>query len=362
MNRIDPPNGPAADQNMYVYLVPTVKCNIRHSFCFQQLFSGPELSDAVLYEKLRPLYERTAILRLHGGEITVAPRYRRLAAFLEETYPRLTLNVVTNGVLFDHRWRDLAEKGRLTVNFSLNAVHEEASQRILPGQNFRRLHQKIHENYQALAELHRSSAGNPLNATTMAVSEGTVSEVEPLARLALKYGSNVMYQFPCEAGAVITPNILGALYEAVRMKSYCRDHLTVNLIHPPARNLIPAMMETIEADPLYPGRRQAFFDSLGFDPRPAKTRTILTYESYSFEGPEAFVCPMPWRGLFISSPGVVFPCSNLPGHVLGNVNHDSLEDILQGPARLALREKVAARDYSLCWKRCNLNYFPGNGQ
>ena len=348
-----------ANENMYVYLIPTLQCNLRHSFCFQRSFSTAKLEDDILYKKLLPLYEKTACLRLHGGELTTVPKMKDFVKFLGEKYPEMTINLVTNGVLFDEAWCELAAKYNIIINYSLNSISEEGTGKILPTfKSAKKVHTKIHDNLYRLVQTHKASSRNIINLITMAVCHDTLDEMAPLAQEGLKYGLNVAYQFPCEVGACIDKKILNAVYLAATMKCYCNDFININLIHAPMQKKIADMIEHIQKDPDFQTKKENFFARLSHTPQKSKCYDILTYENDVFEGPEAFICPRPWQGLFINSLGDVFPCSNAPGYVMGNVYNQEIEEILASPARLALQDKIKNNCYAHCWESCNMNYFP----
>jgi MoaA/NifB/PqqE/SkfB family radical SAM enzyme len=334
-------------RDMYVYLIPSFMCNMRHVFCYQTSFAPTRLSDRILYGRLLPLYPRIAVLRLHGGEITIIPGMKEYIAWLKRSYPAMRVNVVTNGQLFNEEWVDLARKHSLLVNLSLNATSAEATARIINSGDAAIVWQRIYGNFLRLAEAHWASPSPLLNAITMVVADDTVDEIPRFVRLALKYGVNVMLQYPCSPNAPTTQRVLGSVTSAVKLGQFVDDYITVKYIS------LPACEKELSLDVLREEKR-AFLRDLDFEPKAARWRDVVAYDDTGIPG-DATRCELPWKGLAIHPTGGVMPCSGLPGYVIGNLNYESIDVILSTASLAELRRLVAAGDYHYCWQLCGCN-------
>lgn len=347
-------------RELYVYLILSKMCNLRHTFCFQNDFSTTKLSDDILYKKLLPLYERIKVLRLHGGEITIIPGALELVKFLGKNFPQMLVNIVTNGVELDDDWMDVIEKNNITLNISVNATTAETTASMLKNKNGEAIHQKIYTNLYRILDIHKRSNKNIINAITMAVCNNNVHEIEPFAKLAASLGVNIMFQFPCEMNAKISQEILSGVYNALKMKYYFEDYITINLIHSPLKNKHLEIYEAIKNK--LDKEKDKYIRELNFQPKASFNRTVLCYDDIEAEIDNGFKCIMPWKGLFIDSDGFVFPCSNMSGFVLGNIYCEQIEDILSSRQRYNLQEQICDNNYLYCWKNCNSNYYPSEAQ
>lgn len=101
-------------------IVPSWACNLRCSFCYQPHFSpNIFLSDDVLYGKLDEAYKRCAALTLLGGEITFLKNMKPYVRYLDEKYPHIAIKIITNAVLLDDEWIDIALSNSSKLVFQL---------------------------------------------------------------------------------------------------------------------------------------------------------------------------------------------------------------------------------------------------
>lgn len=139
---------------MSVCITPSLMCNMRHKFCYQDSFSDNRLPDKILYEGLKTLYPRIKLLGVLGGEITVIPGMKEYIKFIAEKYPKIKINPVTNGLEFDEEWIKLSCENNCIVNFSLDATNEATTSKILTKGNGKYYWDKIYGNFLKLVEAH----------------------------------------------------------------------------------------------------------------------------------------------------------------------------------------------------------------
>jgi radical SAM protein with 4Fe4S-binding SPASM domain len=295
-------------------------------------------------------------MRLHGGEITVIPKMKEFISFLGDNYPEMQINIVTNGVMFNEEWVELAKRYNIIVSMSVNSTSSETTKNILKHGNGEKLHEKIHKNLRLLVDAHDNNDKPLINVITIAVCEQTAKEIEPFAKLALGLGLNILYQFPCQMGAVISKNILDAVHVALKMKCYCDDYINIMLISSPLGEEHEDIIECIKNSANY-NRDKDCFLSLTV---PKKSKNKISVYEDNIE--DKSKCSMPWKGLVIMSNGNIIPCANLSNYIMGNIYFDDIEDILYGDKRLNLQSMIENKCYKYCWKFCGNNFFPDTSE
>jgi len=343
------------DRDLYVYLIPTLQCNLRHTFCYQRSFSRDRLPDEVLYERLLSLYRRIKTLRIHGGELTITPGMKEFLQFLHQRFPAMQVNMVTNGVELDASWIEVVRQCDILVSLSLNAVDAAGTQKILKGNKTAPIWDKIHANFHALVDAHWAHPTPLINCISMVVTCTTAPWLLPFAAWGLRHGLNMLFQFPNSSGSV-APELRETADIAQALKRLYADLIDMRLI-----NVGQELAESAQQRQQIHDRclRELAALGMGTDwmPRPARTRDIALYEQV-MDGEPTRRCGMPWRGLAILESGKVLPCSNLWNYELGNIYDEDLEAILNGPARRELQDLVAAGDYRYCYRGCNNNLQP----
>ena len=103
-------------------------CNAKCRYCGIQLWDSDvqkqSLDTKFLYEYCKPLYEKIKILLLTGGDPLFAKGSYEYASFISKNYPKVTMILETNGILFDEKWQDLAISNLISTHFSINASNE----------------------------------------------------------------------------------------------------------------------------------------------------------------------------------------------------------------------------------------------
>ncbi|MCL2050599.1 MAG: radical SAM protein [Lachnospiraceae bacterium] len=106
----------------------TYKCNIMCKFCGQRNLpvevKKMSMDNELLYELCLPLYERAKMIWLNGGEAFCHPECFNYVQFLSSKYPRSTIKIQSNGLLFDSKWHNLAADNLIWIHISLNGSNE----------------------------------------------------------------------------------------------------------------------------------------------------------------------------------------------------------------------------------------------
>ena len=122
-------------------------CNYRCSFC--EIHHVHEtvpvkyknIIDLEVIQKYEPWISRLSVLNFYGsvGEPMINPHFVRIATYLKERYPRLSLGVNTNGFFLDPATADaLIRCGFNNILVSMHAADQETYQKLLGG-NFDRV-------------------------------------------------------------------------------------------------------------------------------------------------------------------------------------------------------------------------------
>jgi MoaA/NifB/PqqE/SkfB family radical SAM enzyme len=340
--------------DMVLYLLISQMCNIRCRFCYQENFESMRLSDDILYNKLKELYQRVAFLPIVGGEVTIVPGMKEYITWLKENYPHIDVLIGTNGVAFDDEWIELTRKYGLLINYSLNAVREETYEKILVSGNSNKIFSAIHKNYEKLWEIHMESERPLLNEVSMVVTDYTADDVEDFIKHALAKGINPMIRFDVKKGNAITPKILEAEETAMRLKVFCEDYITVTPWHHPHYIEEGAIYDSIRRN--HADEKEKFL--LKNEKRRARWQT-RTYIDYM---PKSVSCPVINHAISVGYDGSVVPCYNLPNYVLGNIYYDNLEDLLYGEKMRTIQNQIKHGNYKYCFDRCPMNCRPKTSQ
>ena len=87
-----------------------MQCNVRCTMCYQTDFSPKFNMDPVVYrERLKEVYPHLRGVKLIGGEPTIMKNCREAAQLLR-AYPRIKLNITTNGIFIDDFWIETRDK------------------------------------------------------------------------------------------------------------------------------------------------------------------------------------------------------------------------------------------------------------
>ncbi|MBK6910336.1 MAG: radical SAM/SPASM domain-containing protein [bacterium] len=91
----------------HLHLEMGQQCNVRCSMCYQTSFSPKDkLDDIVWKEKLLDAYAVIESITMQGGEPTVLPNCLELVRIITRDFPHVTLDTVTNGLMWNGEWED----------------------------------------------------------------------------------------------------------------------------------------------------------------------------------------------------------------------------------------------------------------
>ena len=121
-----------------IQLMPSVKCNIRCTYCFQHNFRAQELESPALYDDFTALLPCLDQVLASGGEPLFMPFWLDfIKSFQKDTNPYLQLAFNTNGTIFNEQLHArLQEFQRLLISISLDAATPELFERIRPKAKF----------------------------------------------------------------------------------------------------------------------------------------------------------------------------------------------------------------------------------
>ncbi|GHH76878.1 radical SAM protein [Streptomyces sulfonofaciens] len=205
----------AADIPREVSLQLTYRCNLRCTHCYQWNEQGffrdwsvdrqrTELDTAIVADVLRETAQVPAKLFLWGGEPLMHTRFDEVSRLVER-YPR-TVNMCTNGLLFERRMDDLLRMGEnLNLLVSLDGLgddHEELRGKGTFGRTIK--------NIETMLDLKRRGRfGGEVSLSCM-VSHVTVHRMYEFMEWAEELDVNTVYfQFPW----YISPQVAGAMDE-----------------------------------------------------------------------------------------------------------------------------------------------------
>jgi len=109
-----------------LHIVLGVQCNIRCEFCYQNSFAPRDsLPEDVITSKILPLLPKLKDLILQGGEVTTMKNGHKMRDYILQNNFALKPTFLTNGILLDERWIDMALKQEGTVHVSINASNRQ---------------------------------------------------------------------------------------------------------------------------------------------------------------------------------------------------------------------------------------------
>lgn len=327
-------------------------CNLRHNFCFQNSFTTQRLTDDVLYEKLKPLYQRLGSLRILGGEPTIIPGIKEWIVWLKEHYPEIALEIVTNGVVLDEGWIALIKKYKIAVQVSVNAVSDHVFQKIMLQGDPVLLKERIYENLDRLIQLDRESEVPVINCISMVVNQDTKGDLHDFVAYGLRYGLNLSLQFPNSDGMEIDAEYEQIAVDILKYKYFCREYIDVLTYSIPPKLEEKVNRKILAGD--FESEKSDFYYTIGYRKRSRQKIKVFLY----CEQKKEEICKMPANGCVVMPNGDVYVCNNTTNYPLGNVYLDSLDELMFGDKRQQLLKSVNNGDYKYCFSRCQNNKNP----
>lgn len=325
-------------------------CNIRHTFCFQSTFEADRLPDEVLYERLRPLYEKTDRMRLIGGETLVIPGIKEYVVWLTDNYPHLHLELVTNGILLDEDWVELALARPLTFQVSLNTLSEDIAALIIRGPAARKHQRRLLENLGRLIAADRTSAHPLIQCISMVYGSDTAPGLEDMVAFALEHGLNLAVQnLADENHRILDSEAEAEALKMLKLLYFASDYINTMDYHTPHR-IKQQFAQAREAGE-YEAEKEVYLRDMAGRQTLRKSRTPFTRYLFA-EQCDGQACRMPHLGFSINPDGGFHSCCHMHLYQEGNVKVDRVEDILTGQRRLNLQNLIESGDYLYCWNRC----------
>jgi sulfatase maturation enzyme AslB (radical SAM superfamily) len=327
-------------------------CNIRHTFCFQDCFSHDRLTDEVLYQRLKPFYERTERLRILGGEPTVIPGSKDYIRWLSSSYPKMQIELVTNCVSLDEDWLEILKAHQISIQASINGVSSEVFQKMMARGSPEILKNKIFQNLETLIPIHHKSQKGIINCMSMVLYSDTAQDLDAFVLYGLKHGLNVALQVAANIGCKdIDEERRQMAQRALQLSYFCEGIIDVDV------RLIPQQFrdESEAQKSKWISEKRAFLAGVrqtgGYVPAKNPIKTFIYDASPGH-------CQMPTKGYSLMSSGDLLPCCHMMNYPVGNVYLDDINELIDGGRRRKLQQLINKGDYRYCWKRCSYNRNP----
>lgn len=351
--------------DLCLMLYPTLRCNVRCTFCYQESFAT-ELDRRVFEHDLLPVYPHVRELQIVGGEITILPWMPGYIRWLVDRFPAIKLHVITNGIKLNAEWRSLVLEHSIDVVFSLNAPSSETYRTVVASPAAPGLWRRSFGNLMRLLDLVRAAGRTDIRIDiSMVVTQDTAPFMDRFAALAKKLGVGCRLVFDCRAdGTTFVDPALIARLGALRAW-LAPGPLRIVGLGPAADSTDPQTAES--------ARRE--WDALRDAPLPldgicedAGKETAAALNAVagrpSSEGADSNfgakvgsvdgrpACLAPWRSLVVTTWGDVLFCPNMAGTPLGNIHESAVHDIWNSPRAVEIRQSVARGDYRFCPTTC----------
>lgn len=350
------------DLRLMVY--PSLRCNLRCPFCYQQSFAQ-ELPLEFMRGELWGLLAHARDLQVVGGEPTIIPWLLDYLKRAGETYPKLKVHILTNGVKFDAPWIAWAIQSSANVHVSLNAPSAEAYAAMTREPQAEKLWRRAYGNVVSLAAAIAAARADDVHlGLSMVVTQDSLPHLEAFAALAHSLDASCRLTFDCRPDAA--PISQETRRRLAVIQSWWRGVAALRILGagvlPAAEEVPPKTRAEISSrlDSFLKERSGQLAENPA-PPPPAPGRRKL----HSTEGEERnfgaevapregrLICRAPWRSLVVTAWGDVLACPNLCGHPLGNIANASLEEIWNSPPAIELRRSVLAGDFKFCPNSCS---------
>lgn len=300
-----------------LHLIMGWQCNVRCSMCYQTDFSPAFNMRAEIYaHRLLDAYPHVTRVKLQGGEPTIM-RNCRDAAQLLRGYPRVKVQLATNGVRVDDFWHETFVEQADFVSFSLNAATRQTYDRIVRYGNFA----DVVKNVGRLTAARRRRS--PAVGVTAVILAHNLLELHQIVLLASELGADYV-EFLVDP--ILSYADLPARASVTAELERCREAAT--------RTGLPT--EGLD------GFRRRFEPDLAVvTPAPAVGPT----------------CPAPFTTLVIDPDGTARVCCKTWVKI-GNVTTSSLSDVWHSRTARRFRTLMNAGNYRWCSPDCSDNAHP----
>lgn len=309
----------------YIHVEMGLQCNVRCAMCYQTDFSPKSrLPEAVWKEKLFPVYRTAQRLIISGGEPTVIPGCRKLLEIVTKDYSNLTLDTVTNGLLFRGIWMDAFLTQGHCVNFSLNATDPKLYERIVQFGDFK----LVSENIDQIVRRKIETGSRVLIRISTVMTDDTAVHLPDFVQWGVDHGLDEVLVFTDHVG-----QIRGVPPSKVR-ESVARAY-EIGDANPQVRLVLLGDFD--------------WHFSMLHGLTPVRPRPLAEAPT----GP----CPTAFDTLFVETDGAAKPCCK-SWYLFGNLCRQSLEEVWNGEAAYRFRRRMLDLDFRDCLVACELNANP----
>jgi len=176
-------------QPMLLKALPTLRCNLRCSMCFQNKDNPVELDDSAwddIYNLLPYVYEIT----FQGGEVTLDKRFRSfLDSQVLKLHQQVRISIITNGTIIDNNlFNTLSEINLSSIVVSINAAKRKTYENITKKDMFN----KVLYNLRRLIQLSRDHKKYKFDVfASFVIMQSNFTELPLFIRLVNKLGANL---------------------------------------------------------------------------------------------------------------------------------------------------------------------------
>ena len=174
---------------MLLKIIPTLRCNLRCSMCYQDHYSPINLGPH-FWQETKQLLPFTHEITFQGGEATIDRRFRSfLTSALFRAQPHVRISLITNGTVFDARLVDILAQAKMNyVIISLNAATRNTYSHITKKDIFDATLENI-KRWIAFAEDHQRGTFDIF--LSFVVMRSNFLELPQFIRLAESLGANI---------------------------------------------------------------------------------------------------------------------------------------------------------------------------
>lgn len=301
------------------------QCNVRCSMCYQTDFSTKtKLPDVAWKEHLQPVYQHLQSITMQGGEPTILPNCRELVQMIVRDYPHVTLDTVTNGVLWNGIWEESFLAQGSAVNFSLNAIDPDLYAKVV---QFGR-YEDVIANIDRMVRRRQETGSKLIMRTSTVVLEETVHELPKVLEWSAEHGMDqVLFH--------TDPSLSAKPKDTRAVQKFVAEAYDVAEKYPHVR-----VIALNEFDWFYATVKKI---------EPVRPRELFKRAA----GP----CSLAFDNLFVSYTGFARPCCKT-WFPLGNLIEDSIEKVWNGRAAFLFRKRMQNLDFRDCLTACDLNANP----
>lgn len=373
------------DDDMFLVIHPSQFCNIRCKFCYQNDFSNKIFLDhEVLFEKLIPIYKKTKYMILLGGEPTLIPEMKEYVKFITEKFPEINLEMVTNGILLDDDWIDLLLNGGVKTTISLNSSRSDIFANNLDNGGGEKIWETVFTNVVKFAKRRLMMKNNlPKLKLSMVVNEISAGDIDSFVLLSLALDSEIKLLFDCRG---IEAQNHPAIHNAYNVANYYRQILEgtnlLSVVNCPLENLTLKHDKKLSNEQRIKEKQSLLQKAtslelplgLSLDKNSKSFINQSNLNDHSISFPEFIdmpwgaenrilsgskVCIAPWREILVHYDGEVYCCSR-NFYSLGNINKQSIHEILDGSKLKEIKTKMINGDFAHCDPNCPANCNPKN--